>query len=150
MLTLRPATFGDAEFLYGLRNDAETVNQSQNRSTVQWPDHCKWLDEALADDNRLLYVATEDGKEVGTGRLDIYQDKEVDDDCVELSITVAPGARGRGVAKRIIAELIKAAEKEAPYIQIAHVRENNIGSMIAFLKAGFIPTSDRIVRTERK
>ncbi len=52
--------------------------------------------------------------------------------------------------KRIISALKVQAIEMGYLTQIAHVRENNVGSMIAFLKAGFVPTSDRIVRTERK
>ena len=146
-MELREATIDDAKFLFELRNDPETVKQSQNRSPVKWKDHVDWLLEILSPQKRRhLYVAVEAhddtafAVDVGTGRLDL-----LDDDVMELSITVAPGARGRGVAKRIISALKDQATEMGFPTQIAHVRENNVGSMIAFLKAGFIPTSNRIV-----
>ena len=139
-MELRLAIMDDAKFLFELRNDSETVKQSQNRSPVIWEGHLEWLSAVIRSPSRWLYVVKVDEMQVGTGRLD-----QMENDVVELSVAVAPDARGKGVAKKIIAALKEQATEMGFPTQIAHVRENNVGSMIAFLKAGFVPTSNRIV-----
>jgi RimJ/RimL family protein N-acetyltransferase len=98
-IRLRLATIQDADLLLEWRNDPETRNASHNTGEVQREDHVSWLTKTLNDASRQLFVAEEIGVPVGTVRADLA------DGVHELSWTVAPSARGRGVAKRMVALL---------------------------------------------
>lgn len=96
-LRLRSATLRDAALLLEWRNDSHTRTASRNTHVVERDDHLKWLASSLDNKNRILLVAEEDGVPVGTVRADLI------DGIHELSWTVAPSARGRGVGKRMVA-----------------------------------------------
>lgn len=96
-IRLRPATIADADLLLQWRNDSQTRHASHSMSIVSREDHIEWLDGLLDDASRWLLIAEEDGHPVGTARVDVV------DGVHELSWTVAPTMRGRGVAKRMVA-----------------------------------------------
>jgi RimJ/RimL family protein N-acetyltransferase len=98
-IILRSATIQDADLLLEWRNDPETRKASHNTAKVQRDEHISWLSRTLNNPNRRLFVAEEDGVPVGTVRADLSEG------VWELSWTVAPNARRRGVAKRMVALL---------------------------------------------
>ncbi len=100
-ITLRPATIEDADFLLAWRNDTDTRNASHVTAVVPMEDHIGWLTKTISNPSRRLLVAEEIGRPVGTVRADLV------DGIYELSWTVAPAARGRGVAKRMVSMLAK-------------------------------------------
>jgi RimJ/RimL family protein N-acetyltransferase len=59
--------------------------------------HISWLNATLADPLRQLFIVEEDGRPIGTVRVD-----QEANGSAELSWTVAPEARGRGMAKRMV------------------------------------------------
>ena len=117
-IALRPATLEDADLLFEWRNDAETRKASHNMADVARDEHLRWLTRIAGDEHHNLFIAEENGTPVGTVRADLS------DGVFELSWTVAPGARGRGVAKRMVALL---ARQIAGPIR-AEVKSGNIAS----------------------
>lgn len=99
-ITLRSVTLADADLLFAWRNDAETRRASHQSALITEEEHRSWLKQSLANPTRQLYVVEENGFAVGTMRTDLENDT-----CV-LSWAVAPDARGRGVAKRMVALLV--------------------------------------------
>lgn len=99
LIVLRPATIGDADLLLAWRNDGGTRHASHNTAEVSREEHVAWLNKVLRDGTRQLFIAEEEGVAVGTVRADMA------DGIHELSWTVAPEARGHGVAKRMVAAL---------------------------------------------
>ncbi len=93
---LRPVTMKDVDILLEWRNDKATREASHNTSLVAKEDHIAWLEKSLKNTNRRLFIAEENDCPVGTARADF------DDGVWELSWTVAPKSRGRGVAKRMV------------------------------------------------
>ena len=100
--TLKPATMDDADLLFAWRNDPATRQASHTTAPVQRSEPREWLSRSLGNPARRLYIAEEGGIPVGTVRADFA------DGVWELSWTVAPNARGRGVAKRMVAALARA------------------------------------------
>lgn len=98
-ISLRPAIINDADLLLEWRNDPETRRASHNTAEVQWGEHVSWLSRTLSNPNRRLYVVEEDSTPVGTVRADLSEG------VWELSWTVSPHARGRRIAKRMVAVL---------------------------------------------
>lgn len=98
-LVLRVASLQDADLLLAWRNDPKTRAASHSGDEVTRAGHISWLTMALADDTRSLYIAEENGVPVGSVRADNCQG------VYTLSWTVAPEARGRGLAKCMVALL---------------------------------------------
>jgi len=95
-ITLRLATVEDADLLLEWRNDPKTKQASHNTAEVQRDEHLSWLSRTLNSPYRKLLVAEENGAPVGTVRADFAEG------VWELSWTVAPNVRGRGVAKQMV------------------------------------------------
>ena len=98
-LKLRPASIHDADLLLELRNDADARNASHQTAIVQREEHISWLTNSLNNPHRRLLIAEKNGVPVGIVRADFSNG------VYELSWTVAPAARGRGVAKQMVALL---------------------------------------------
>ncbi len=127
-LTLRPATREDAELLLGWRNDPRTREASHDTRVIPREEHLAWLSSVLADPDRQLFVAEEDGVPVGTVRADFRDGAWV------LSWTVAPDARGRGVGKRMVALLV---ERLAGPVR-AEIKVGNMASVRIAEHAGLV------------
>lgn len=137
-LSVREAGVRDAELLLNWRNDPETRRWSRASEVVPLADHVRWLESVLASADRLLFVAEADGP-VGTVRFDLVSDAP--EGTWEVSITVAPECRGRGLAGAILA----AGERELRRRQsarcvLASVHEDNSASVALFRKAGYTGT----------
>ena len=140
-LRLRPAEDRDAEFLLRVRSDPQTVRASRNRAAPDPDLHALWLAGALADPRRALYVAEEleapdtgwwaRWVPVGYVRVD---DRE--SGVSELSLALAPEARGRGLARRVIEAATSRAPRRA---WLAEVRRESARSLCAFLAADWRP-----------
>jgi RimJ/RimL family protein N-acetyltransferase len=126
-MRLRPATSDDARLLYDWRNDPGTRQSSFSTDPVSWEEHRAWVDRAVADPRRVLYIAEDEHGPVGTVRLDL------DPAPPTISVTVAPGRRGQGHASRLIAAV---AERHGPPI-VALIKPGNDASVRAFERAGF-------------
>lgn len=98
-ITLRSATIQDSDLLLEWRNDPETRKASYNTAEVHRGEHASWLARTLDHPHQRLLFAQEDGAPVGTVRAAFSEG------VWELSWMVAPNARGRGVAKRMVALL---------------------------------------------
>ena len=98
-LNLRPVTAADARIVHAWRNDPDTRVASRNGERVEWADHQNWLDAALKSPDRMLWIAEIGGSPVGVLRADRTSKGW------ELSWTVAPEARGRGIGREMTCAL---------------------------------------------
>ena len=110
---------GDAETLLAWRNDIATRGASHNREIVRLDDHLAWLSATLENQSRQLFIAEENGQPVGTVRADFSEG------VTEISWTDSPSARGRGVAKRMVATLV---DRIGGPIR-AEIKETNLASI---------------------
>jgi RimJ/RimL family protein N-acetyltransferase len=100
---------------------------------VSRQDHETWLARALASPDRRLFVAEHDGRPIGTVRFDRSGD------AWEVSITVAPAARGR----RLATPMLLAAERAlGPVALRANVHHANTASLALFRRAGYRLATD--------
>lgn len=125
-LRLRPARTADWQALLDWRNDPATVAASLTPGTVDEAGHRGWLDRMLQDPGVTLWIAEDATGAVGTVRLTPLGDGK------EVSITLAPTARGRGLAAVLIA---LACTAPVPYY--ARIKPGNAASRRAFETAGF-------------
>jgi RimJ/RimL family protein N-acetyltransferase len=122
-IKLLPATIEHARLLFDWRNDPLTRAMSNNTAPVEWAGHELWLRRRLIRPDPTLWVAEMDGALVGTVRIDGD----------EISYTVAPEHRGRGVAKAMLTE---AARRWGP--KRAEIKAENTASIKAAEAAGHL------------
>ncbi|VVJ23749.1 Uncharacterised protein [Amycolatopsis camponoti] len=129
----REATETDAELLLGWRNDPRTRQSSRSTAVVALDEHLAWLRGVLADPDRLLLVVEHEDAPVGTVRFD-----RRDGDGWEVSITLAPESRGRGLSGAVLAEGERAAwERLGVRVVLAAVHQDNTASAKLFEHAGY-------------
>lgn len=133
---LRGATAADADLLLAWRNDQETRRWSRSGAVVDPAGHRAWLARVLADPDRRLLVAEQGNRPVGTVRLDRVAGAEW-----EVSVTVAPEQRGRGLAARILAA--GEATLDERVTVLANVHRENGASLALFRRAGYRERPDR-------
>jgi RimJ/RimL family protein N-acetyltransferase len=131
-LELRPATPDDAHRLLAWRNDPRTRASSFDERMISPAEHRAWLEAAFADPGRLLFIAVEAGVAVGTVRADAHGDTW------RVSWTVAPEARGRGVAVRMVKKFVDGF----PRPLLAEVKNTNPASIRVAEAAGFRQISE--------
>lgn len=137
-LHVRVADLDDADLLLAWRNDPATRSSSRDKALVDSTQHLTWLTRALADDSRhLLVVSDAGGAPVATLRWD-----GLEGDVWEVSVTVAPAARGRGVARAALAaaeEWLLATRRPRQLVAVVH--PNNAASLRLFEGAGYARTT---------
>ena len=116
---LRKVTLEDAELLLEWRNDESTRNASHNTNEVSLDEHVNWLGNSIHNNNRKLFIYEKDGLPYGTVRADF------DGSLWELSWTVSPNLRGKGVAKEMVTALIGVIGSNVR----AEVKRENIASV---------------------
>ncbi len=132
-MTLRPASEADAERLREWRNDPDTRAASRSTAEVGTEEHVAWLTAVLADPDRQLLICEREGEPVGQVRFD-----RLAEDRYEISIALAPAARGQGLSSPLIALAAEQLRASHPNAEVeAHVREDNAPSLAAFRRAGF-------------
>jgi RimJ/RimL family protein N-acetyltransferase len=98
---LRLARPEDGSQLLVWRNDAITRCNSLSSDFVTAEQHTKWLTNSLKNPDRQLYIAETDDIAIGTVRVDSSANTHT------ISWTLAPEYRGKGLAKAMVAMLVK-------------------------------------------
>ena len=130
---LRAATRNDAALLHAWANDPLTRRMSFSTAPIPWETHLPWLTGRLATPDCRLYIGEDEtGAALGQVRLDRAATTAT------LSIGLAPEARGRGLAAR----LVRLAAVECLHsgwcrLVEARVRPENAASLATFHRAGF-------------
>ncbi|MCY1346577.1 hypothetical protein D9M68_505310 [compost metagenome] len=122
-MDLRKATIEDAKLLFDWRNDRQTREMSRDTLELPWEDHVGWLTNRLQRDDHGVYIAEINGVPVGTVRID-YD---------EISYTVAPEQRRKGVGEAMLFEAKKAFGQK-----VAEVKRENMASVKIAERAGHI------------
>jgi len=92
----------------------------------------------------LRLVAVEDGRVVGWAALSPYSDRRCYRGVAEESVYVAASARGKGVGRALLGELIARAEADGYWTLLAGVFPENVASLALHESMGF-----RIVGTHQ-
>jgi RimJ/RimL family protein N-acetyltransferase len=132
-LIIRRAVPDDAERLWQWRNDPETRRASRNTDEVPLEQHMRWFEGGLSRKDRVLLIAEADGEPVGTVRFDMR-----DDDYLEVSINVAPQARGKKMSAACLGEACNFVLAHGPIGFHAAIRHDNAASIRIFRQCGFV------------
>lgn len=135
VLRYRPATLDDSRLLLSWRNDEPVRRWSRSSELIDDAQHGRWLRDTLDRPAERTLLVVQREEPVGVVRFD-HRPKHA-----EISITVAPSARGTGVGTRAIREASELALAAFPGLRAvtAAVHEDNAGSLLAFERAGFRP-----------
>ncbi|MDB4837328.1 GNAT family N-acetyltransferase [Marinomonas sp.] len=137
-ISLRLATIEDATLLLAWRNDRETRQASHHQNVITLEDHLGWLKRSLAiPEQRQIWVAEMDGVAVGTCRVDCLDD--LSENVWELSWTIAPEVRGKGMAHAMLSVFIESFEGAL----VAQVKKDNIASIKVAKKLGFVQKEEK-------
>lgn len=133
---LRPVEESDARTLFDWANDPVVRAMAFNRSPIKWENHLQWLQKKLADPHCRMFIAIAENRPAGQVRFD-----QIDEYSAEVDVHTAPDLRGKGYGPAIVAggaRLVFAST--GLQVLIAVVKQENTGSISAFLKAGFVPS----------
>lgn len=132
-MKLRLASLDDVGFLLVLRNDPVARSMSRvNTAEVTREEYVRWLVDALASTVRRLYIASDDGEDVGLIRTDL------DGEALELSWNVHPDMRQRGIGARMVQATVEIFRGQLT----ARVRPTNAASLRIAELAGFTRTGE--------
>jgi pseudaminic acid synthase len=150
-VALRRATRDDAARLLAWRNDPETRARSLSPAEVTPAQHEAFLARSLDAADRWLLVAEAGGAPVGVVRLDVDGPASM-----EVSITVAPEARGQGYSVAMLRAVETEARERGAVRLVAVLRPENAVSRRAFEAAGYhgfvrhARAGHELVRCERR
>jgi pseudaminic acid synthase len=130
--SLRPATKDDSAALLGWRNDATTRKMFVSEAEVTAAEHAQWLERTLASTTSSLFIIVADNGPAGTARIDHRPHHEG-----EVSITIAPEARGKKLSASALVALEEKARAAGLVRLIARIRVENEASLRAFRTAGY-------------
>lgn len=128
--------------LFEWANDPLVRAMAFNQSPIKWERHLLWLQKKLTDPRCRLWIACDGGRPIGQIRFD-----RLDEQTAEIDVHTAPAERGRGYGPLMIREGTAAlfADMDVQTI-VAVVKQENGGSLAAFLKAGFEMTGSCFVQ----
>jgi predicted dehydrogenase/RimJ/RimL family protein N-acetyltransferase len=132
-LALRAATADDSDRVLAWRNDPASVAASLT-GAADPAGHAAWFAGVLTDPARTLWIAEEHGAPVASVRVDRDEGAA---GTAEISIALAPEARGRRLATPIL-DLAAAASSALGIDRLrATIRPENAPSLRAFRAAGY-------------
>ncbi len=132
---LRPVTDKDSAAVWRVANDPAVRQWAFHPDPIAWEDHQRWMAHQLAA--AYPFFVVEDAQKAVAGYVRFAPDN---DRVYTISIGLGETLRGRGLGAAILQQactLFFAANEQ--FAILAWVKCTNIASMIAFLKAGFIP-----------
>lgn len=129
-ICLRGVLPKDSNSLLCWRNDPETRHNSINTHEISRERHDRWFEELLKHHPERVAIAEMNGSPVGVIRLDW---SEQNDSC-DLSFTVAPEHRGKGVGFRMVQLSIQDLRNARI---LAEVKLSNVASRRIFERLGF-------------
>ena len=136
MITVRLATADDAALLLDWANDPTTRTAGFHRDAIDPATHRRWLAARLTSSTSRLYVGLDGERPIGQVRLEGAPDGRV-----EVGISVAAEARGRGIGHDLLRAGLEAGRADPDLrvdVYVARVRPDNAASIALFTGSGFL------------
>jgi UDP-2,4-diacetamido-2,4,6-trideoxy-beta-L-altropyranose hydrolase len=142
-LSLRRARAEDGRLLWEWANDPDVRSASFSSTPISWETHAEWLAERLSQDTNVILIA-EDETTTPCGQIRFEPRPDGD---WEVSVSIARGMRGRGLASTLIGLGVQEIGRRAGNVRVhAFVKPANTASAKAFARAGFASTGTEEVR----
>lgn len=132
-ISIRNLESRDIYNVFDLSNDDEVRQNSFNTDKIKFEDHEKWFKKKIKDSNNIFLVANIDNIFAGQLRFDIEDYNAI------ISISIAKSYRKLGITSIILKKSIKYLKANSSTVKfvVAHIKEDNTGSVNFFEKAGF-------------
>lgn len=131
---IKLAQIEDMEDIFNLSNDELVRKNSFNQNKILWENHQNWFNNKIKDNNCIFYVIKDqDNNLISQVRFDKQGDE------ADISISLSPNFRGKGLASKILKITSEKVINEYSIKKInAYVKIENAVSKIVFEKAGYI------------
>lgn len=129
----------DCDMIFSLSNDPLVRANSFNQKKIEYADHCKWFEKAVADKNTLFFLLFADESEKDfVGQIRFNRESEKSTECV-ISLSITKQFRGKHIAHDFIKLGIEELKKNWHNVEsvVAEVKDENIASNKLFIKEGF-------------
>lgn len=131
-LELRFATIREIDIYYEWTNDVLVRENSYQQAEIIYEQHVNWFKNRLHDKNCYLYFFTEAGTPVGQVRIDTGIEDTV------IGVSVDRHFRGKSLSTKMLVMATNDFLNANPGQKVsAYIKEKNLTSYNAFLKAGF-------------
>jgi RimJ/RimL family protein N-acetyltransferase len=142
MVTFRKANVSDLLLYFEWSNDADVREQSFQNDIISLDNHTTWFNNKLLDSNCVMLVFENELK-IPIGQIRFQKEN---DSAFVIGISVAKEQRGKGYASILLTQSSNYFLEENPEKIInAYIKENNIGSILSFKKAGFSLANELII-----
>ncbi|MFC4624791.1 GNAT family N-acetyltransferase [Daeguia caeni] len=136
-LLIRPATKADLPAILAIYNDAvENTLAIWNETRVDLENRRQWL-AARNRDGFPVLVADRDGEVIGYASYGTFRPFEGFRHTSEHSVYVARTARGEGIGRALLAELIEEARRRKVHVLVAAIEAGNTASIGLHKALGF-------------
>lgn len=144
-LALRAATQEDCERVWQWRNHPDIRRHALNPAEIDLATHRAWFATALVDPDKAMLIGEDGSGPVGVLRYDIREGGAT------ISVYLVPGRQGRGLGPRLIEAGTDWLRVHRPKVAVIHaeIRPENVASLGAFAKAGFVPVKCLYVQNLR-
>jgi RimJ/RimL family protein N-acetyltransferase len=135
VITIRRAGPADEDLLLAWANEPATRAASFHRSRMDAATHAEWFRGRLASPTTRLFIGLDGDVPVGQVRLEGGSAGRV-----EVGISVAPEARGRGIGQALLAMSLEAGRADPDLgarAFVARIRPKNRASIALFAQGGF-------------
>jgi len=140
--TLRRASFGDSRLLWQWANDPLVRQASFSPGPISWHEHEEWFAQKISDPSCLLLIFEDATGPVAVVRTDANGRADA-----EISITIAPGYRGHGLASALLDRSLETIFNTTSAERVhAFIKPTNLPSSRSFANAGFILLGSSRVR----
>ena len=141
-LRLRRASESDRRLLWEWANEAGVRAASFSQAQIGWEEHTRWFAEKLADEQCLILIGEDpEGRPIGQVRFDQRPNGEAD-----IDVSIAPESRGMGYGSALIDAAVRELFRARAVKRVnAYIRQENLGSLHAFEKAGFYKVGEQTV-----
>ncbi|MCS0502987.1 GNAT family N-acetyltransferase [Ancylobacter mangrovi] len=139
-MIIRPAALPDLPAILAIYNDAVLTSTAiWNDSPADLPNRALWLADRHAKRYPVL-VAAEGEEVLGYASFGDFRPFDGFRICVEHSVYVAEGARGRGVGRQLVEALFEPARALGKKVMIGGITGGNAASVALHRKLGFVET----------
>lgn len=141
-IRLRPATPADCALVYQINNHPAVRRWSFSAAPIAWEAHQRWFAATLSHPDRLLLIAEDSEDVVGVLRFDLAEG------VATVSISVAPPHQGHGYGVAMLRRGREAVVGRAQVLR-ALIKPENLASIRAFQRAGYLPRRETEIRGQR-
>jgi phosphinothricin acetyltransferase len=136
MMEIRPARAGDLPDIMEIYNDAVLNTTATFDIEEKTPDEMEaWLESHSGMHPAIVCLVG--GEVSGYASLNEYSPKKAYEATAEVSVYIAPGMRGKGCGKALLASIIEEGARRGVRAMIARISEGNEISVRLFERYGF-------------